>query len=68
MLARPTGRPDTIVDAFDLGTPTASAGDAGAHPTLSLRGRRPSSRALRASRRNDRGVGSPKTGRGVEGV
>lgn len=57
-----------IVDAFDLGTPTASAGDAGAHPTLGLRGRRPSSGGLRASRRNGRGVESPKTGRGVDGV
>jgi hypothetical protein len=68
VFARPTRRPNAIVDTLDLGTATASAGDAGAHPTLSLRGRRPSSSALRASRRNGRGVGSPKTGRGVDGV
>jgi hypothetical protein len=68
VLARPARRSDAIVDTLDLGAATASAGNAGAHPTLSLRGRRPSSGALRASRRNGRGVESPKTGRGVDGV
>lgn len=68
MFTRSARGTHAIVDAFDLGTPTASAGDAGAHPTLGLRGRRPSSDGLRASRRNGRGVESPKTGRGVDGV
>ena len=68
VLARPARRSHAVIDAFDLGTPTASAGDAGAHPSCGLGGRRPSRGALRASRRNGRGVGSPKTGRGVDGV
>ena len=68
MFARPARGPYTIVDALDLGTPTASAGDAGAHSSLGLGGRRPSRGALRASRRNGRGVVSPKTGRRVNGV
>lgn len=68
MFTRSARRANAVVDAFDLGTPAASAGDAGAHPTLGLRGRRPSSGGLRASRRNGRGVESPKTSRGVDGV
>lgn len=68
MFARPARGPYAIVDAFDLGTPTASAGDTGAHSSLGLSGRRPSRGALRASRRNGRGVVSPKTGRRVNGV
>lgn len=68
MLARPARGPYAIVDALDFGAPTASAGDAGAHPSLGLGGRRPSRGALRASRRNGRGVLSPKTGRRVNGV
>lgn len=68
MLARPARGSYAIVDALDLGTPTASAGNAGAHPSLRLGGRRPSRDALRASRRNGRGVESPKTGRRVDGV
>jgi hypothetical protein len=68
MLARPARGSYAIVDALDFGAPTASAGDAGAHPSLGLGGRRPSRGALRASRRNGRGVVSPKTGRRVNGV
>lgn len=68
MFARSARSSYAIVDALDLGTPTASAGDAGAHPSLRLGGRRPSRGALRASRRNGRGVVSPKTGRRVNGV
>ena len=65
VLARPARGSHAIVDALDLGTPTASAGNAGAHTSLRLGGRRPSRGALRASRRNDRGV---ETGRRVNGV
>lgn len=68
MLTRPACGADAIVDTFDLRTPTASAGNAGAHSTRSLRGRWPSSGGLRASRRNGRGVGSPRTGRRVDGL
>ena len=68
MLARPASGSYAIVDALDLGAPTASTGNAGAHPSLRLGGRRPSRGALRASRRNGRGVVSPKTGRRVNGV
>lgn len=68
MFARSARSSYAIVDALDFGTPTASAGDAGAHPSLRLGGRRPSRGALRASRRNGRGVVSPKTGRRVNGV
>lgn len=68
MLARSARGSHAVVDAFDLGTPTASAGDAGAHSPLGLGGRRPSRGALWASRRNGRGVVSPKTGRMVNGV
>ena len=68
MLARSARGSYAIVDALDLGTPTASAGNTGAHPSLRLGGRRPSRGALRASRRNGRGVVSPKTGRRVNGV
>jgi hypothetical protein len=62
VLTCPAYGPDTIVDTFDLGAPAASAGNAGAHPAWGLRGRRPSSSALQASRRYGRGVGGPKTG------
>ena len=68
MLARPASGSYAIVDALDLGAPTASTGNAGAHPSLRLGGRRPSRGALRASRRNGRGVEGPKTGRRVDGV
>lgn len=68
MLARSARGSYAIVDALDLGTPTASAGNTGAHPSLRLGGRRPSRGALRASRRNGRGVEGPKTGRRVDGV
>lgn len=68
MLARSACGSYAIVDALDLRTPTASAGNAGAHSSLRLGGRRPSRGALRASRRNGRGVESPKTGRSVDGV
>lgn len=68
MFARPARGPYAIVDALDLGAPTASAGDTGPHSSLGLGGRRPSRGALRASRRNGRGVVSPKTGRRVNGV
>lgn len=62
VLTCPADGPDTIIDTFDLGAPAASAGNAGAHPAWGLRGRRPSSSALQASRRYGRGVGGPKTG------
>ena len=68
MFARPARSSYAIVDALDLGAPTAPAGDTGAHSSLGLGGRRPSRGALRASRRNGRGVVSPKTGRTVNGV
>lgn len=68
MLTSPARGANAIVDTFDLGAATTSAGDAGAHPFLGLRGRRPSSGGLRASRRNGRGVESPKTGRMVDGL
>lgn len=68
VLTCPARGADAVVDAFDLGTPTASAGDAGAHPAWSLRGRWPSSGGLWASRRNGRGVGSPRTGWRVDGL
>jgi len=66
VLTRPARGSNAIVDTFDLGAPAASAGNAGAHPSLSLGGRRPSRSALWASRRNGRGVESPKTGRRVD--
>ena len=62
VLTCPADGADTIVDTFNLGAPAASAGNAGAHPAWGLRGRRPSSSALQASRRYGRGVGGPKTG------
>jgi hypothetical protein len=68
VLTRPARGSDAIVDAFDLGAPTASTGNAGAHPSLSLGGQRPSRGAQWTSRRNGRGVESPKTGRRVNGL
>jgi hypothetical protein len=68
VLTRPANSPDTIIDTFDLGAPAASAGNTGAHPAWGLRGRRPSSSALQASRRYGRGVGGPKTGWKIRGL
>jgi hypothetical protein len=62
VLTRSADGPNTVIDTFDLGAPAASAGNAGAHPAWGLRGRRPSSSALQASRRYGRGVGGPRTG------